>query len=119
MSQDRLAPLSGESNILCLNLTCPLNQNMQDLSSVFMQNESLNMNQTVLAPADAAVQRQVFLDRFRQSMAGGMRGAAPILPQGFQRLPEATYAGGRDYVAPQGPEYQPSFLNRLRDMLGY
>lgn len=59
MSQDRLAPLSGESNILCLNLTCPLNQNMQDLSSVFMQNESLNMNQPVLAPPDAAERRAV------------------------------------------------------------
>lgn len=72
-----------------------------------------------MPPADAAVQRQAFMDRFRQSMAGQMPGAAPILPAGFQRLPDATFVGGRDYAAAQGPEYNPGFLNRLRAMLGY
>ena len=77
------------------------------------------VGQYYMAPADAAVKRQAFMDRFRQSMTSVMPGAAPILPQGFQRLPDATFAGGRDYAVPQGPEYEPGFLNRLRAMLGY
>lgn len=77
------------------------------------------MQQFYMPSPDAAERRQIFMDKFRQSMAGQMPGAAPILPQGFQRLPDATFAGGRDYAAPQGPEYQPGFLNRLRAMLGY
>ena len=74
--------------------------------------------------------RQLFLNQFRAAMQGGMPqtnvppayrmmpGAAPIVPEGFNALPQSSYVGGRDYAAPQGPE-QPGMFNALRARLGF